>query len=87
MTSLADREAALLARDKALADRAADAATAADAAMADQEARLEKLMQEQLEAKDATTVARRDSHFSRLDALLRTAVAWIFIPAYCFAVP
>ena len=86
MTSLADREAALLARDKALADRAADAATAADAAMADQEARLEKLMQEQLEAKDATTVARRDSHFSS-DALLRTAVAWIFIPAYCFAVP
>ena len=33
--------------------------------------------------------ARRDSaeHFSRLDALLFTATVWIFIPAYCFAVP
>ena len=33
--------------------------------------------------------ARRDSaeHFSRLDALLFTATAWIFIPAYCFAIP
>ena len=33
--------------------------------------------------------ARRDSaeDFSRLNALLFTAVAWIFIPAYCFAVP
>ena len=26
-------------------------------------------------------------HFSRLDALLFTATTWIFIPAYCFAVP
>ena len=25
--------------------------------------------------------------FSRLDALLFTAAAWIFIPAYCFALP
>ena len=25
--------------------------------------------------------------FSRLDALLFTATAWIFIPAYCFALP
>mgnify|MGYP002039486777 CR=1 FL=1 len=33
--------------------------------------------------------ARQDSaeNFSRLDALLFTATAWIFIPAYCFAVP
>ena len=33
--------------------------------------------------------ARRDSaeHFSRLNALLFTAVACIFIPAYCFAIP
>ena len=33
--------------------------------------------------------ARRDSaeDFSRLNALLFTAMAWIFIPAYCFAVP
>ena len=33
--------------------------------------------------------ARHDSaeDFSRLDALLFTAMAWIFIPAYCFAVP
>ena len=31
--------------------------------------------------------ARRDSaeHFSRLGALLFTALAWIFIPAYCSA--
>ena len=35
---------------------------------------------------DATRTIARDSaeHFSRLDALLFTAVAWIFIPAYCF---
>ena len=34
-------------------------------------------------------VARRDSaeDFSRLNALLFTAMAWIFIPAYCFAIP
>ena len=33
--------------------------------------------------------ARHDSaeHFSRSGALLFTAMAWIFIPAYCFAVP
>ena len=33
--------------------------------------------------------ARHDSaeHFSRLDALLFTATAWLFIPAYCFANP
>ena len=33
--------------------------------------------------------ARRDSaeDFSRLNALLFTAMAWIFIPAYCFAIP
>ena len=33
--------------------------------------------------------ARHDSaeDFSRLDALLFTAMAWIFIPAYCFALP
>ena len=34
--------------------------------------------------------ARRDSaaeDFSRLGALLFTATAWIFIPAYCFAIP
>ncbi len=33
--------------------------------------------------------ARRDSaeDFSRLDALLFTAMAWILIPAYCFAIP
>jgi len=33
--------------------------------------------------------ARHDSaeHFSRLDALQCTAMAWIFIPAYCSAVP
>ena len=33
--------------------------------------------------------ARQDSaeHFSRLGALLFTAMAWIFIPAYCFAIP
>ena len=33
--------------------------------------------------------ARRDSaeRFSRLDALLYPAIAWIFIPAYCFAIP
>ncbi len=33
--------------------------------------------------------ARRDSaeDFSRLNALLCTAMGWIFIPAYCFAVP
>ena len=38
---------------------------------------------------DGRAVARRDSaeHFSRLGALLFTAVAWIFIPAYCFARP
>ena len=32
--------------------------------------------------------ARRDSaeDFSRLDALIFTAMAWIFIPAYCFAI-
>ena len=36
-----------------------------------------------------TSVARRDSaeDFSRLNALLFTAVAWIFIPVYCFAIP
>ena len=34
-------------------------------------------------------MARRDSaeHFSRLGALLFTAVDWIFILAYCFAIP
>ena len=34
-------------------------------------------------------MARHDSaeDFSRLDALLFTAMAWIFIPAYCFAIP
>ena len=34
-------------------------------------------------------LARRDSaeHFSRLDALIFTATTWIFIPAYCFAIP
>ena len=33
-------------------------------------------------------LARQDSaeDFSRLDALLFTSVAWIFIPAYCFAI-
>ena len=33
--------------------------------------------------------ARQDSaeDFSRLDALLFTAMAWIFIPAHCFAIP
>ena len=33
--------------------------------------------------------ARHDSaeDFSRLDALLFTAMDWIFIPAYCFALP
>ena len=33
--------------------------------------------------------ARRDSaeDFCRLDALLCTATAWIFIPARCFAIP
>ena len=33
--------------------------------------------------------ARRDSadHFSRLNALFFTAMAWVFIPAYCFALP
>ena len=33
--------------------------------------------------------ARQDSaeDFSRLNALLFTAMGWIFIPAYCFAVP
>ena len=33
--------------------------------------------------------ARQDSaeHFCRLGALLFTATAWIFIPAYCFALP
>ena len=33
--------------------------------------------------------ARQDSaeDFSRLNALLFTAMAWIFIPAYCFAIP
>ena len=33
--------------------------------------------------------ARQDSaeHFSRLNALLFTAMAWMFIPAYCFALP
>ena len=33
--------------------------------------------------------ARQDSaeHFSRLDALLFTAVAWMFIPAHCSAAP
>ena len=36
-----------------------------------------------------TRPARQDSaeDFSRLDALLFTAMAWIFIPAYCFALP
>ena len=41
---------------------------------------------------DAQTImnqmkARHDSaeHFSRLNALLCTDIAWIFIPAYCFA--
>ena len=35
------------------------------------------------------SMARQDSaeDFSRLDALLYTAMAWIFIPAYCFALP
>ena len=34
-------------------------------------------------------MARRDSaeHFSRLNAVLCTAMAWIFIPACCFAIP
>ena len=34
-------------------------------------------------------LARRDSaeDFSRLSALLFTATDWIFIPAYCFALP
>ena len=34
-------------------------------------------------------LARRDSaeDFSRLNALLCTATDWIFIPAYCFAIP
>ena len=38
---------------------------------------------------NGTGYARRDSaeHFSRLDALHFTAMAWIFIPAYCFAIP
>ena len=39
---------------------------------------------------DATTpYARRDSaeDFSRLGALLFTAMAWIFIPTHCFAIP
>ena len=37
----------------------------------------------------ADALARHDSaeDFSRLDALLFTAMAWIFIPAYCFARP
>ena len=37
----------------------------------------------------AILTARHDSaeDFSRLNALLCTAMAWIFIPAYCFAVP
>ena len=35
------------------------------------------------------TIARQDSaeDFSRLNALLCTATDWIFIPAYCFAIP
>ena len=38
---------------------------------------------------DAAEEPRRDSaeDFCRLGALLFTATAWIFIPAYCFAVP
>ena len=34
-------------------------------------------------------MARQDSaeDFSRLNALLCTATDWIFIPAYCFAIP
>ena len=28
-----------------------------------------------------------EEDFCRLDALLCTATAWIFIPAYCFAIP
>ena len=34
---------------------------------------------------DARQASAED--FSRLDALLFTAMAWIFIPAYCFAIP
>ena len=39
--------------------------------------------------KSAGIMARQDSaeDFSRLDALLFTAMARIFIPAYCFALP
>ena len=35
------------------------------------------------------SIARHDSaeDFCRLNALLCTAVGWIFIPAYCFALP
>ena len=38
---------------------------------------------------DVLYPSRRDSaeDFSRLNALLFTAMAWILIPAYCFAVP
>ena len=42
---------------------------------------------------DLWSLARRDClrstflDYSRLDALLFTATAWIFIPAYCFVVP
>ena len=35
------------------------------------------------------TLARQDSaeHFSRLKVQRCTAMGWIFIPAYCFAIP
>ena len=36
---------------------------------------------------DQLPVAILVEHFSRLGALLFTAMAWIFIPAYCFAIP
>ena len=49
---------------------------------------LDEAMKQLIPTIDADT-ARQDSaeHFSRLDAQLFTAMAWIFIPTYCFAIP
>ena len=49
--------------------------------------RVHLLMQALVMLVPVMSMARRDSaeDFSRLDALLFTAMGWIFIPAYCFA--
>ena len=45
------------------------------------------VMDRRIDAAEEPVILQIAEDFCRLGALLFTATAWIFIPAYCFAVP